>query len=404
MTLETATTAIFAMSDDTECQGADKVTLYEEIGGAGWRESHVKFCEAFEGFRNQGSSTLVIFASSETIRDCENPPYDISDFLSPESSFDPSTGRKPILYNCENGEHVSHSYFSVWSPGTGTGPRRIIRIASVLTIWQPRSGVGVVLYINIPLHVQKRLGWRALAGEGRGTGPKSSPCSWHITLTKEICGSYAQYARELKDRVDIMGKEDVMSTNILQSIEALATQCSLLTNALDNAEFTMQSLFTEQISWHRYMDPVTLRCNMASKSIESGILLLERRIHGMKLRSRMLERTLASITSHALMALDMDARRHRATGASVRKAIVVVGLVALPVFFSNAIFQMNTFAFRASDSRDVKWVVSHSLRVYWVVTGSFILVSLIGWVTWRYLPGFSMVRLEWRRPTSTRTT
>jgi hypothetical protein len=31
-THEIATIAIFSMSDDTECEGADKVTLYEAIG------------------------------------------------------------------------------------------------------------------------------------------------------------------------------------------------------------------------------------------------------------------------------------------------------------------------------------------------------------------------------------
>ncbi|KAL4867848.1 hypothetical protein BDV12DRAFT_197858 [Aspergillus spectabilis] len=411
-THEIATIAIFSMSDDTECEGADKVTLYEAIGGTGWRERHVKFCEAFVvsklapyppsvsmgvKFRNQVSSTVVIFTSSGTIRDCENPPYDIPDLLSPEVSWDLSTGCKPTFRNSEHGEHVLHSYFSVWGHGTGAGAKRIETIVSALTIWQPRSNVGVVLYINIPLYVQKRLESRALARSGLGTAPMSSPCSWHIALTKEICGLYAHHARELENSIDVVGKEDMLSTNILQRIQVLAKDSSLLTAALDDAKVTMQNL-REQISWHRDMHPVDLQGNVAFKSNESELLFLEHRIHCMELRSRTLERSVGNITAHASMALGMDAGRHSGTVTSFKAALTVVALVALPVTFFNGFFQMNFFGIRASDSGGVEWVVSPSLWVYWLVAGLLTLVPLMGWVTWHRVPGSLMVLLERCRP------
>jgi hypothetical protein len=88
-----------------------------------------------------------------------------------------------------------------------------------------------------------------------------------------------------------------LSTNILQRIQVLAKDSSLLTAALDDAKVTMQNL-REQISWHRDMRPVDLQGNVAFKSNESELLFLEHRIHCMELRSRTLERSVGNITAH----------------------------------------------------------------------------------------------------------
>ncbi|CEL01498.1 hypothetical protein ASPCAL01080 [Aspergillus calidoustus] len=212
---------------------------------------------------------------------------------------------------------------------------------------------------------------------------------WHTVFAQEILEKFDTsfwLSRDLVRNFEKSAPPGIHQPSGFRTIHDIVRHVIHINETLESAEHTIQCMVDEQIRW-RTEDPTTVvEIRELWLDAQSRLLALLKGIHSLKTRSKSLEGRLNNEISLAYNLVSQALGRDARSDSGMMKALGIVGLVYLPGTFVSGIFGTNFFSFQGGSSDSLKgdWTVSSDFWLYWAVTVSLTLGTVLVWVLWHF--------------------
>ncbi|KAL3447602.1 hypothetical protein BJX65DRAFT_308012 [Aspergillus insuetus] len=261
--------------------------------------------------------------------------------------------------------------------------RRVVNTSSyrwsqpaILVEKKPEAGRQIVWLIDFLLPEQQSAFFENLS---KRSDRDCSIFSWHTDFTKGILEEYDSSFWPLRDLVRTLEKVPMLEAPVIPLIPT--------TDPIASSQSEPPGIHQAE-AFRNNHEIVRHFIHLDS---QSELLALLKRAHPLKTRSKELQERLSNEISLVYNLVSQALGRDARSDSSTMKALGVVGLLYLPGTFVSGMFGTNFFSFQggsssgpgaSSDSPNDDWTVSSHFWLYWAVTVSLTVTTLLAWDLW----------------------
>ncbi|KAL3475961.1 hypothetical protein BJX99DRAFT_258858 [Aspergillus californicus] len=211
---------------------------------------------------------------------------------------------------------------------------------------------------------------------------------WHRAFAQGMVNEWETMwwmLRDLARNIEKLEFTGLPDPAIFRDMRDMVRHTIHINECLESAEHTIQCIIDEHTYW-RTEDPTTVAgIRELWLDTQSQLLSTLRMIHSLKSRGKALQARLHNQIDLAYNLVSQGFGRNARSDSATMKALGVVGLVYLPGTFVSGIFGTNFFNFeRGSNGSSDDWVVSSNFWLFWAVTVSLTMATILAWGLWHF--------------------